>query len=868
MRQQDAPEVMLFRLPTWISGWRDSSKTRIGTGFLVLALMLIVITVGTATLVVQQLNARDLKRIEQVGQLQLLQSSKQLELLSNRYSMLLAGFAQDDNFIAQAALAMSSGGSIAPALKRLLIANPTLNHVLWLNAKGRVNDSLRRINGQLEWMDQDHMSDVRQIQGLKDLLALQAKEVWFSDFLALPSLPHTPEEPLIYGAVLVADAQGKTLGYLLLGVDVLRFSRTFTELNTDRQLPQVALLDSQGRYLGKDDASQTDLQELKQRHSQMWQDMPSQAQGQGGQGLAWRHMLWGGQQAGKFKVVRNNPLILLTSMSSQAVNQMLLGNAQLVTGIWGSGLVLLLAAVALLYRRSHSIERYRQREAAIRRIVGLGYWRLNPDNLHLELSGVFHKTLSIQGNPQELWHAWLETFHSEEDRQALLSAIQQTRSSGQGFELEVLMHNRRNGDKGWGLITGTLSQEHPTRGWIEGSVQHITRRKQAELDAQAFRSHLRNIVDWSRLGVWEFDLVGGERRINRYLRDMLGLDTPMTGDYIVFNWAPISHPDDVPAAAQARLDYIAGKTKYYSAKLRVKHTQGHWVWFVLEGENVEFDAQGQPTLIRGTAIDVSELQQAREQAEIANQAKTRFLSRMSHELRTPLNAIMGYTQLLNLSTHLDAQERDHVNAVLAGSRHLLNLINDLLQITRDEMQTLTLNLQPVNLSELSLRCITLMQPLVIEKQLTLQNRISSQHGVMADSLRAQQCIINILANAIKYSEAHTTITLEVSTPQAGMVRLSIRDQGLGIAPEVGNQVFEPFYRSQDTLSGVEGAGIGLAVSQRLAQQMQGHISYASALGVGSVFHLDLPAAPSPVSTEAIKIRAQETMAATNHESHA
>jgi len=422
--------------------------------------------------------------------------------------------------------------------------------------------------------------------------------------------------------------------------------------------------------------------------------------------------------------------------------------------------------------------------------------------------------------------------------------------------------------KGWGLSTGTVSQGHPTRGWIEGFVQPITRRKQAELDAHAFRSHLRNIVDWSRLGVWEFDLVGGERRINRYLRDMLGLDTPMTGDYIVFNWAPISHPDDVPAAAQARLDYIAGKTKYYSAKLRVKHTQGHWVWFVLEGENVEFDAQGQPTLIRGTAIDVSELQQAREQAEIANQAKTRFLSRMSHELRTPLNAIMGYTQLLNLSTHLDEQERDHVNAVLAGSRHLLNLINDLLQLTRDELQTLTLNLQPVNLSELSLRCITLMQPLVIEKQLTLQNRISSQHGVMADSLRAQQCIINILANAIKYSEAHTTITLEVSTPQAGMVRLSIRDQGLGIAPEVGDQVFEPFYRSQDTLSGVEGAGIGLAVSQRLAQQMQGHISYASALGVGSVFHLDLPAAASPVSTEAIKIRAQETMAATNHESHA
>jgi signal transduction histidine kinase len=207
---------------------------------------------------------------------------------------------------------------------------------------------------------------------------------------------------------------------------------------------------------------------------------------------------------------------------------------------------------------------------------------------------------------------------------------------------------------------------------------------------------------------------------------------------------------------------------------------------------------------------------------------------------------MGYTQLLQLSPHLDAQERDHVNAVLAGSRHLLNLINDLLQITSDELHNLPIKPQPVNLGELALRCTTLMQPLMVEKQLTLHNRMSAEHWVMADSLRAQQCIINVLANAIKYSASNTAITLEVST-HGQRVRLSIRDQGPGIAAEVGQQVFEPFYRVQDTLTGVDGAGIGLAVVQRLVENMNGHISYESTLGVGTVFHLDLPPAQAPAT---------------------
>lgn len=835
---------MLFRLQTWLVRWKDSSKKRIGTGFIALAVLLSAITAGTGVLVVQMLNERDLQRITQVGQLQLDQSVKQIELISQRFSALLATLAQDDNFLAQAALTATHPQALNPQLKRLLTITPIANHLMWLDPTGRVQASLRRVNGQPEWVDGDTPSDIRQIEGLQNVLSIQPQQLWFSDFVAIKTETFTNSAPLIYGAVRMSNAQGQALGYLLIGMDIIRFAQSFTQVQKDPSLPQVWLLDHQGAYLGTDPARAAQWSSVKQDQAKLWADLLVQPVGAGGQGNTWRHVDWGGQRAGEHQVVRNNKLILLSAMTPEVIKQTMTSNAQLVSGIWGSGLALLLTAVGLLYGRSHSIEVYRQREAAIRRIVGLGYWRFHPSRQHLELSGVFHKTLSLSGNPQQLWQAWLATFDTDENRRALQAAIQNTLLTGQGFELEVLMHNRQNGAKGWGLMTGTRSPDNPA--WIEGSVQHITRRKQAEIDAQASRSDLRDIVDWARLGVWEFDLVKGERRINCYLRDMLGLDMPMRGEYVNFNWATISHPDDVPAAAQARLDYIAGKTRFYSAKLRVQHTLGHWVWFVLEGEHVAFDESGQPTLIRGIAIDVTELQEARQDAEEANQAKTRFLSRMSHELRTPLNGIMGYTQLLQLSPHLDAQERDHVNAVLAGSRHLLNLINDLLQITSDELHNLPIKPQPVNLSELALRCTTLMQPLMIEKQLTLHNRMSAEHWVMADSLRAQQCIINVLANAIKYSASNTAITLEVSA-HAAFVRLSIRDQGPGIAAEVGQQVFEPFYRVQDTLTGVDGAGIGLAVVQRLVENMNGHISYESTLGVGTVFHLDLPLAPAPAT---------------------
>ncbi len=825
---------MLSRFSGWLQAFKLNTHSRLGKGFAFLALLLTAITVVTAALVVQQLNERDLKRLKQVGQLQVNTSVGQLELLSLRFHGLLKAYAQDERFAADT----QDPDALGTVLARMFRINPIINHVLWVSPQGQVLQNLWRADGKPS--PQSSSTELVLPEQLLEALNIKPHELWFSDLVAIKNEEAKSTKPLIYGAIAVPDAQGAARGHVLIGVDMLRFMRGYANDTGGAELPRMSLVNASGQSQGDNSAAISDLRVVQKEHPELWANMQTQVFGEGDHGLVWRRMVWADPK--EQAMVRSPKFTMVSWVSPVELKKVLQSNAQLVSGIWGSGLVLLLTAVGLLYRRSLAIETFRQREASIRRIAGLGYWRFNPSTKHLELSGVFHKTLSIKGNPQQLWQAWLACFDTDADRQAFQVAIQNTLLTGQGFELELLMHNRDNGAQGWGLVNGTLSQEPASRGWIEGSVQNITKRKEAELAAESLRHAVKNIVDWSKLGVWEFDIPSDERRINRYLHDMLGLTMAPGQEFMAHDWTAKVHPQDLPAMRQARADYLAGKSAVFKSQCRIQHTDGHWVFLVIEGQFMAFDDTGKPTVMRGTAIDATELHQARIDAEEANQAKTRFLSRMSHELRTPLNAIMGYTQLLRLSPHLEAQEQDHVNAVLAGSRHLLNLINDLLQITRDDPQAVPLKPQAVNMSELCLRCINLMQPLMTEKQLVLRNRISAEHWVMADTLRAQQCVINILANAIKYTEAHTTISLEVSLPSPQVLRLSVRDQGPGIAADVGQQVFEPFYRSQDAQQTTEGTGIGLTVSLRLAQQMGGNISFDSVLGIGTVFHLDLPLA--------------------------
>jgi PAS domain S-box-containing protein len=244
---------------------------------------------------------------------------------------------------------------------------------------------------------------------------------------------------------------------------------------------------------------------------------------------------------------------------------------------------------------------------------------------------------------------------------------------------------------------------------------------------------------------------------------------------------------------------------------------------------------------------------AKEEAERANHAKSEFLSRMSHELRTPLNAVLGFAQLMQSDSEEPLGPRQHVRLqeLQRGARHLLSLINDVLDLSRIEAGGLPVVLAAVDLAELADECLSLMASAAAARSLRLQQRASQAPcpGVWADPVRLRQVLLNLLSNAIKYTPPGGTVWLAWA-PHADGVRLEVGDTGPGLSVQQQERLFQPFERLDATYSGVEGAGIGLALSKWLVGLMHGELGVQSAPGQGSVFWVQLaaraaePAAPA------------------------
>lgn len=236
-----------------------------------------------------------------------------------------------------------------------------------------------------------------------------------------------------------------------------------------------------------------------------------------------------------------------------------------------------------------------------------------------------------------------------------------------------------------------------------------------------------------------------------------------------------------------------------------------------------------------------DLARMRRTSDEANQAKTEFISRMSHELRTPLNAILGFTQLLELDDPRSDQ-RESISYVLKAGRHLLTLIEEVLDISRIEAGRLTLSLEPVRLAEIVHESLEIMRPLAADRLVTLsvgQDSPTDAH-VTADHHRLKQVLLNLLSNAVKYNRHGGAVT--VSWSESGdRIRLEVRDTGIGIPPELMARLFQPFERL-GAPSETEGTGLGLALSQRLARAMGTSLEARSQLGEGSTFALELDCA--------------------------
>jgi signal transduction histidine kinase/ActR/RegA family two-component response regulator len=261
---------------------------------------------------------------------------------------------------------------------------------------------------------------------------------------------------------------------------------------------------------------------------------------------------------------------------------------------------------------------------------------------------------------------------------------------------------------------------------------------------------------------------------------------------------------------------------------------------------LQFDLERSQTKAELYRVRSEAYQQSAQSADQANRAKSEFLSRMSHELRTPLNAILGFAQLLGISS-LNDGDRESVEQISKAGKHLLGLINEVLDIARIEAGRIDLLLEAVNPVDVVRESLDLIRPLADQAgvQLLGSESLNGQYLVSADRQRLKQVLINLLSNAVKYNKKAGSVTVWLELPVAGRLRLNVTDTGIGIPSAKLEDLFVPFERLGAEQSKVEGSGIGLALTKRLAEAMGGQIGVNSVIGQETTFYIELPIAQEP-----------------------
>jgi PAS domain S-box-containing protein len=249
-----------------------------------------------------------------------------------------------------------------------------------------------------------------------------------------------------------------------------------------------------------------------------------------------------------------------------------------------------------------------------------------------------------------------------------------------------------------------------------------------------------------------------------------------------------------------------------------------------------------------------ELNNAMAVAEKANLAKSDFLSSMSHELRTPLSAILGFAQLIESgSPQPTPSQKRSIEQILKAGWYLLELINEILDLSQIESGKLPLSLEPISLNEVVRECQAMIEPQAQKSGIRMTfPRFEIPHFVKADRTRVKQVLINLLSNAIKYNKAGGSVVVDYIESTPGRIRICVKDTGEGLSPDKLMQLFQPFNRLGKEAGVEEGTGIGLMVSKRLVELMKGEIGVESTIGVGSVFWIDLNLTAEPRRAAAAK----------------
>jgi len=388
-------------------------------------------------------------------------------------------------------------------------------------------------------------------------------------------------------------------------------------------------------------------------------------------------------------------------------------------------------------------------------------------------------------------------------------------------------------------------------------AREIENRTQGERALSQSEQRFRSIFENAPIGIAFTDLNGGFQEVNAQFCKLVGYSAEAL---MAQRSIDVTHEDDRREDIRLARRLMRGEIPFYRRIKRYNRPDGS-VMHARVLVSLLRGTDGRPHRLVGVVEDITDqlrieaLDRDREAAVAANQAKNEFLSRMSHELRTPMNAILGFTQLMQMDAAepLPPGQRSRAQQIAQAGWHLLEMINDTLDLSRIESGSLRLEPVPLELPPLLARALALVQHNATERGLAISQRIDpAAVRLVGDPTRVTQILTNLLSNAVKYNRAGGSVSIEATSPEEGWIEVAVRDTGLGLTEEQRAALFQPFNRLGRERTGLPGTGIGLVISQRLAEMMGGSLRAEGVDGPGACFVLRLPSAgtAAPVPQDA------------------
>jgi len=378
----------------------------------------------------------------------------------------------------------------------------------------------------------------------------------------------------------------------------------------------------------------------------------------------------------------------------------------------------------------------------------------------------------------------------------------------------------------------------------------VLERETAEAALRESEQRFRNILNNVPIGVIYSDLRGNVKQTNPRFCELTGYSDQ---ELLSLSLSDYTHPDDLQQDAELMGQLVRGDMPMYQRNKRYIAKNGATVWVRATVSLLRF-ADGKPRSIVGVVEDITEhlrleeAERAREAAEASNRAKSDFLSRMSHELRTPLNAMLGFAQLLELDTRhpLKPEQQPWVTQIQQAGWHLLEMINDVLDLSRIESGNLRLQIETLNLPELLDATAAMLATEAQQRGIKITHEFGpGTSTVLGDATRVKQILTNLLSNAVKYNADGGRVHIGARMLAPDTVEIAVTDTGMGMTSEQLGELFQPFNRLGRERSTQQGTGIGLVISQRLAELMGGSLRARSIAGQGSSFMLTLPCSDDP-----------------------